>query len=294
MLSGVDRVQLAVADRAGAARGWVEILGAEHAGDDRVACLGALRSRYRLGDGWLELLEPDGAGPVDDALRVRGRSHLYAGGVSTPDVTALAAHLQARGVEPPSEGSQLFLDTAHTGGHGLRLVVSPAAASGSAAASAPVGRIDHLYEITNLVRDAGGTARHYAELFGLDTSSFCPIRSEEYGYDGILTLFDPDRLDRLEVITPRAPEKTMGRFFAKQGETLYMCFAETGELSAIEERVQELGVPHTRVPPPGERPGSPDTIFLHPPALGGMMLGLSRRTVAWVWSGHPERVERLP
>lgn len=30
------------------------------------------------------------------------------------------------------------------------------------------------------------------------------------------------------------------------------------------------------------------------PALGGMMLGLSRRRCAWTWFGHPEHVEVAP
>jgi hypothetical protein len=37
-----------------------------------------------------------------------------------------------------------------------------------------------------------------------------------------------------------------------------------------------------------------NTLFLHPSALGGPMLGLSRPTQAWQWSGHPERVEPRP
>jgi len=49
------------------------------------------------------------------------------------------------------------------------------------------------------------------------------------------------------------------------------------------------------VPPTGRREGAAaDTIFLHPPSLGGTMLGLSRPTLAWQWSGHPERVEAAP
>lgn len=288
MLTRVDRLQMAVPDRNAAADGWVRILGAEHAEDDRVECLGALRSRHRLGTGFVEFLEPDGAGPVADALAARGGTgHLYAGGMATPDVDALADHLRRQGVEPARERGQVFLDTAHTGRHGLRLVVSPDDPH------APVGRIDTLYEVTNLVRDYETAVKTYVALLGLDDKAFQPISSDEYGYEGTLTLLDDERLDRFEVITPTDPDKTMGRFFARFGECLYMCFAETGDPAAVEERALELGAPHTRVPPAGRRPGPPDTVFLHPPAIGGMMLGLSRRTVAWVWSGHAERAERI-
>jgi hypothetical protein len=34
-----------------------------------------------------------------------------------------------------------------------------------------------------------------------------------------------------------------------------------------------------------------DSLFIHPPVLGGVMIGVSRTTVAWMWSGHPDRVQ---
>jgi hypothetical protein len=73
-----------------------------------------------------------------------------------------------------------------------------------------------------------------------------------------------------------------------------MAFAESHALGAIEARARERGVGHTPEPPPEGREGGADTVFLHPDALGGMMLGLSRPTQAWQWSGHPERVEPRP
>ncbi len=288
MLTRVDRLQLAVPDRRAAAAGWVGLLGAEHEGDDRVAALGARRSTYRLGSGRVELLEPDGTGPVATAVAERN-GHLYAGGMSTHDLGALVAHLRTRGVEPPVEGDQVHLDADHTGGHGLRLVVSAGDRDGS---PSPVGMVDFFYEVTNLVRDAAGATSHYADLLGIDSSAFVPISSDRYGYSGALTLLDPDRLDRLEVITPDKAGSTMHRYFERFGESLYMAFAESGRLSAIAERVAESGAVAT-IERGDDGPGEhePNTIFLHPAALGGMMLGLSRRTLAWVWSGHPERVE---
>lgn len=286
MLSRIDRVQLAVPDASAAASGWVTLLGAEHDEDDRLPSLAAKRSRYRLGDGWIELLEPDGAGPVADAVSER-RGHLFAAGASTPDPEALLARLREHGVEPLQEGGQLHLDPAQTGGHGLRLVVSPDELLHH------VGAVDMLYEVTNLVHDAKATVERCALLFGLDAGAFVPIDSPHYGYDGTLTLFDPERLHRFEMITPHIPENTMGRFFGRFGESLYMAFAETGELATILERAREHGADHTEEPPQEKREGrGPDTVFLHPKALGGMMLGLSRRTWAWRWSGYPERVEK--
>src|SRR5690606_40214953 len=81
VLNRVDRVQLAVPDAEEAARGWISLLGAEKAGEDRIAGLGARRLKLRLGNGWVELLTPDGAGQIADAVSARG-AQLYAGGVT--------------------------------------------------------------------------------------------------------------------------------------------------------------------------------------------------------------------
>jgi hypothetical protein len=281
----VDRVQLAVADRRVAASGWIALLGAEHESDDRVSALGARRSTYRLGTGRVEILEPDGTGPVADAVSARG-GHLYAGGLTTSDMDSFLAHVRSRGVEPDVEGEQAHFDVAHTGGHGLRLVVS-ADHPGSA-----TGAIDHFYEVTSLVLDAPGASAHYADLFGLDASSFTSITSPHYGYAGTLTLFDPDRLDRLEVIAPDRPATTMGRYFARFGESLYMAFAETDQIATIAARAAEIGAGVTVEPPENRQDErGAHTMFIHPSSLGGMMLGLSRRDYAWRWSGRPEIAE---
>lgn len=286
MLTRIDRIQLAVPDRQAAAEGFLALLGAEPAGEDRVACLGARRSRLRLGEGAIELLEPDGAGPVQEAVRRRRGGHLFAAGAATPDLPALVAHLRTQGADPALEGDQAHVDPAATG-IGLRVVLSPDASQ------PPVGDVAFLYEVTLLCADAPRAVARCAEIFALDAGAFVPIASREYGYAGTLTLFRPDRLARFEVITPNDPAKTMGRFFTRFGETFYMAFAESAALAPIEERARDRGIGFTPVPP-GDRAGRPaDTLFLHPPALGGAMLGLSRPTLAWQWSGHPERVETI-
>jgi len=288
MLERIDRIQLAVPDRRAAARGWVALLGAEPAGEDRARALGARRSRYRLGTGWIEILEPDGAGPLADAVAARG-AHLFAAGASTRDLDALVARIRARGGAPRVENGQAFLAPEDSGAPGLRVVVS------AEPPGPPVGALDALYEVTGLVHDAPAAVASSAGRFGLDAGAFVPIASKPYGYDGTLTLFDPGRLDRFELITPRDPEKTMGRFFARWGECLYMAFAETGELAAIEERARAQEARFTVVPAPEQRDArGAHTLFLHPPALGGVMLGLSRRGWAWTWSGHPERAQAAP
>ena len=285
MLTRIDRVQLAVPDARAAASLWGEVLNAEPAGEDTVSSLAAKRTSWRIGEGWVEFLEPDGAGPVADAIARRGGAHLFAGGAATNDLDALYAHFERLGVKPLREGNQIFLDPANTGPGTPRTVIS------REEKLPRVGDLDWFYEVTLLVHDEDKASENYARLFGLNPENFVPIASEQYGYQGILTLFHPDRLGRFEVIRPLDFEKTMGRFFRKFGEALYMSYAESAKVLAIEERVKEKGLGHTVSPPDktAERPA--DALFLHPPTLGGMMLGISRPTMGWQWSGHPEWVE---
>jgi len=70
-----------------------------------------------------------------------------------------------------------------------------------------------------------------------------------------------------------------------------MAFAETPEMQRVETAVlaNEAGLTVGR--PEGRGAEQiPDEMWVHPPALGGMMLGISRPSMAWNWSGHPDRV----
>tara|TARA_R110000824_G_scaffold390760_2_gene587476 strand:+ start:161603 stop:162487 length:885 start_codon:yes stop_codon:yes gene_type:complete len=287
MLSKIDRVQLAVPDCEAAAKGWIELLDAVPDGEDRIAGLSARRFRLRIGTGIVELLEPDGRGAVAEAVAKRG-AHLFAAGASSADLVELADRLAAKGRTPLAEGGQLHLSEADTGITGLRMVLS------AAEERERVGLIDYLYEATVLSADTEGLTRQLNELMGLDERNYTEITSEVFGYRGTLTLFEDGHLDRLEVITPTIQGTTMERYFSKFGQSLYMAFAETSDIRVIEERAIATGAGHT-VDRPADRPShlAADQLWLHPRALGGMMLGLSRPTMAWTWSGAPERVEPL-
>lgn len=280
MLTRVDRVQVVVSDRAAAGVGYQRLLGAVTLHEDRIGGLAARRTVLQLGTSAIELLEPDGAGPVAEFL-ARTTGGLFAVGFATPDVAQLRAHLTARGVVAMDEGGQLFLAPESLRVPGLRAVIS-------AATDRPaVGLTRHLYEATLLVDDFATVVARVATIFGLDASHFVPIRSAEYGYEGVLTLFHPDRLDRMEIITPKEPAKTMGRLFAKRGACWYMCFAEADDLVPIRARLLEQAPTQWTGP---RDSATVESLFIHPPALGGVMLGVSRTTVAWTWSGHPDRV----
>lgn len=284
MLKDIDRVQLLVPDAAAAAGHWCNLLGAEEAGGGAVKALAAKRLSLRLGTSVVELLEPDGAGPAADALKARGRGHLFAAGVSAPDMAALERHLTARGTGFVAEGGQLHV-TLPVEGVPVRLVVSPHEDR------AAVGDVSFLYETTLLVADVPAAVKLFVETFGLDDAGFEAISSENFGYKGTLSLFNSARLHRFEIISPTDSEKTMGRYFAREGVSYYMAFCESAHLAKIEVRALAAGAGLTADRPEGRSADeTPDQMWLHPPALGGMMLGLSRPSMAWAWSGHPDRV----
>jgi hypothetical protein len=282
MLSRVDRIQVTSRDRRETARPWRRLLDAEVVREDVIKELAARRSVLRVGTSEVEILEADGPGPVAENVSAGGGG-LFAVGLATPDLAALRAHLGSQGVRYGAEGEQLFMSGEDLGIPGLRVVVS------ADRERQPEGLLRHLYEATHLTPDFAAASAGIAQRFALDASHFVPIRSERYGYDGTLTLFDPERLDRIETVQPFALDKTMGRFFDRRGPCLYMSYAESDEMGAIRERLLEQAPDDWT----GEREGAaPDGLFIHPKALGGLLLGVSRTTFAWTWSGSPDRVQR--
>jgi hypothetical protein len=281
MLTQVDRVQIVVSDGERTAASFERLLGAVRGREDRLASLAAKRYVLQLGQSEVELLQPDGSGRAADFL-ARTKGGLIAPGFAARDPGALRAHLKAQGVEAVEEGHQVFVPLDSIDLPGLYVVISPQAER------RPAGAVTSLYEATLLVKDFASTVRDVAALFALESQHFVPIRSEEYGYEGTLTLFDPQRLHRMEIITPNDASKTMGRFFARRGGPCwYMCFAEAEDLLPLRARLME----HAPAQWTGPQGDTVDSLFIHPPALGGMMLGVSRTSFAWVWSGHPEWVQ---
>ena len=278
MLECVDRVQIAVTDRAAAAQTFIDIFDGQMVKDDEVRVLGAKRRIVHAGTSEFELLEPNGVGPVQAYLNQWGEG-LFAAGFSTNDVAALASRLQSKGMQFTDEGGQLFIAPDQT--PGLRMVIS------QEVARPMIGLMRYLYEATNLISDHEAAASFYADRFGLDASRFVPIKSKQYGYDGQLTMFNPPaRLDRIELSHITDDTRPMGRFMTRRGgETLYMCYIEAEEIAPIVQRLDKRGMRYA-----GRDPQSPNPegIFLHPATLHGVLMGCSRTNLAWVWSGRPE------
>jgi hypothetical protein len=271
----VDRIQLAVPDRSAAAAAWERLLDAAVVREDRVALLASRRTVLAVGASEVELLEADGDGPV----RQSGPG-LFAAGFASDDLPALVDQLRSHGVEPTREGEQVFVAPESLDRQGLRVVLTPETRRRRQ------GLLSRLYEVTNLVANPVPWCETFARLFGLDARRFVPIRSEAYGYGGSLAMFREGELDRVEIVHPYDAEKTMGRYFQKRGPCLYMCYGESDRADEIRERARR----HAPDDWTGRHDGSVDNLFLHPRALGGVMLGVSRTTFAWTWSGAPERV----
>lgn len=285
MLTEIDRMLVATPDAEDAAARWRALLGAEDVGRDKLNSLGAKRLTLRAGRSEIEFLEPDGAGVVADELKRRGRAHVFAAGASTPDVAGVAQVAAAAGAKVHSADDRRYV-TVTIEGAPIRFVISDDVERES------VGDVDFLYEATVLAANQAKAVGQLTDVFGLDPSSFQTITSEKFGYTGVLTLFEAGRLHRFEVITPTDMTKTMGRFYGREGACFYMCFAESAKMHEIEQRAAERGDGQTIDRPDGRKPSeTPDQLWLHPQTLGGMMLGLSRPTMAWTWSGFPERVE---
>ena len=188
----IDRVQVVVADAEDAAKRWAALTGAVAVRQDALRGVAARRRVLALGESEVEILEPDGSGEAADFVAGTGGG-LYAAGVAVADVEATAARLEGAGVSVVREGPQLLLSPESLGIPGLRLVISPQAERSRR------GLARFLYEVTLLCADAPAATARFASLFGLDPRRFVPIRSAEFGYEGTLTLFAPDRLDRIEI-----------------------------------------------------------------------------------------------
>ncbi len=281
MLKRVDRVQIAVRDNASAERVVAEVFGGELLRRDDLSILRAKRSTMQAGSSLIELLEPDGAGPVADFL-AKYDGGLYGAGFSVDDLDAAARHLDTNGVRFELAAGQLYLDPKAM--FGINAMLSKHHERN------PVGAIKWIYEITNLVADWRAASERYAKIFNLDASKFSPITSPEFGYTGTLTLFNPpERLDRIEISQITDYEKAMGRFHRKRGDSLYMFFVETDDVDALAKRLEARGSKFA--PRPRDKAGMPE-LFIHPTAFNGVLVGVSRTEHAWTWSGDPERARR--
>ncbi len=270
MLTHIDRVQIVTANRAATAQQWYALLGAAHLRDDRLATLGATRTVIRMGTAEVEFLQPDGTGVVADFMQESGRGGLFAAGFATSDIAATRAHLLSRGVALTEETGQLFIPNTAVHGGGFRAVVTPHSDGPRA------GAMTRLHEVTFLTPDPQLSGASLVETFQLSKENFGTAESEAFGFAGIHVNLTAAHRDDIETVKPTNPDNAMGRFFARRGSALYMCFGESDDL----ERVRSLAMEHAPNDWTGPREGplKSGSIFLHPKPLGGVMLGVRAAT----------------
>jgi catechol 2,3-dioxygenase-like lactoylglutathione lyase family enzyme len=266
---------LAVRDRQQAALTFEGVLGARTIREDDLRLYSATRTVLQAGESQFELLEPAGDGALSAHLDRWGEG-IFAAGFSTDDPSLVARRMADRNLHFTEEAGQIFIGPDQT--RGMRTVIS------RPHENEPAGLISYIYEVTNIVDDHEESARFYADTFGLDASRFSPIKSEQWGYVGTLTLFNPpERLDRIELTQTTEPSLAMGRFYARRGQSIYMCYVEADDTGAIRDRLESRGDRYT-----AGRENGGGNLFIHPTALHGMLMGVSRKNLAWTWSGRPE------
>jgi catechol 2,3-dioxygenase-like lactoylglutathione lyase family enzyme len=275
MLSYVDRIQMVVPDRKVAVERWKAVFGAEQVSEDGSKHLNAHRTTVQAGRSLFEFLEPAGPGPIQEFREAWGQG-LYGVGFSTPDLATLAKRLTDKGEATIEEKGRIYLADARFGMPTVLVQDEP---------RDYVGHIRCVYEVTNPVTDWKEATGYYTGLFGLDETRYCPIGSRLYGYEGTLTLFEPpDRLDRVEVVQTYEGSGAMDRFYRKRGPSLYMCYIETDDVNGLAARLEANNLRYAA----GENRPDGTNIFIHPSALFGMLMGVSKTMYGWAWSGHPE------
>ncbi len=280
MITRLDRIQLAVPSRRETGALWERLFDASTIREDRLPTLGARRRVMRVGESELELLEADGLGQTAQHIS-RAPTPIMAVGLAVSDLASFRASLDARGVHHQVDGHQVWLSGEWIGVPGLRVVLT------QDETREPAGLLSRFYEVTHLMEGSSRAADRLAKVFDLDTSNYVPIESDDYGYRGTLARFRAERLDRIETVTPYDRDKTMGKFFARRGPCLYMCYAECAQVRALRTRL-EAEIPNLWV---GDRNVAvPDNLFIPPAALDRVLLGVSRESYAWGWSGAPEKV----
>lgn len=286
MFKKVDRILVAVRDLDEAENNYRNILGAVPLEDFESQYLNARVRRMAIGVSQVELCLPLGPGPVATRLEEKGEG-LVCGGVNTDDLDAFAKHLDERSIPYVRADGRIYPDGASL--YGLPLAVSATPSTPPARAGGPV---EYLYELTMVLKTSWNTvAQHYADSFGLDRANEVGITFARFGYEGSLLKFDSDHLDRIELSEAHDTAFPMGRYTAKHGDALYMCYIETDDLADIIARLEKHGRRYTRrTATPVERDG----LWTHPSALNGVLLGVSRTTLAWGWSGKPEWIRPLP
>ena len=188
MLDSLDHVVVAVADLAAAVRSTARMFGRPTSWHGEHPSAGTANALFRLDNTYLELLSPQGEGPLGNALR--GRLDTRGEGVvalafGTENATACAEAWQVAGLEPrgPEDGLGRDIDSGAIR-RWARLDASPAATRGTLvfaiehrspadvlpscpARTAPEASVTALDHVVVLSADIEATRAVYADKLGL-------------------------------------------------------------------------------------------------------------------------------
>ena len=285
MMDKVDRIIVVVNDLDNAEKNYSGILGAERLRDYHSTFLDGDVRVMQLGASQVELCQPTSDGLAASRLERSGEGLLF-GGVSVSNLDKFAAHLDAKGIEFTQADRRIYTNDDKL--YGLPLVVS---ASSSQSANQANPLTAYLYELTMVLKTQWSkVADDYTDYFQLDADRRVGITFPRFGYEGALLMFNDEHLDRIELSEAHDPAFPMGRFSAKHGDGLYMCYVETNDLAQVIERLEHQDAKYVRRT---RTPVEHDGLWVHPSALNGVLMGVSRKTLAWQWSGKPERVQPL-
>lgn len=287
MLKRVDRILVAVNDLDKAEKNYHEILGAARIKDFKSDYLNANIRLMALGSSEVELCAPSGEGPVKTHLGQFGEG-LIRGGVTTNDLNVFHQYLKDHKVGCIEADGRLYPEASDL--YNLPLVVSREPSTPNERTHGPV---NFLYELTLVLRSNWqDVATAYVDRLGVKREHMVNMNNSRFAYVGALMMFEPqqERLDRIELSEAHDEAFPMGRFSRKRGDALYMCYIETDDIADIIQRLDSRKLPWT---PRSSTSQERDGLWIPPSVLNGVLMGVSRTSHAWQWSGHPERVQPL-
>jgi hypothetical protein len=124
--------------------------------------------------------------------------------------------------------------------------------------------LERVDRVQLVVKDRQAAARTFGDLLGAQA-----VREEPSGYLGAARLVLARGSSEVELCEPSGPGP-VAEHLDSQGEGLMTAGFSTGDLAALER----------------------EGLWVHPSALCGLLLGISRTTVGWELSGQPARVAR--
>ena len=269
MFNNINGIQLATIDNALVSNQWQRLLSAQEVSQDSIDTLNAKRTILSIGNAKVELLEQLGSGPIANFLTKNPRGGLFSVGLSTVDLKEFTTSLDTKNISYTAAKEQIYIDQNLTSEGGLRVHVSTYEKNDIH------GLLNRFFEVSYLVSNPEAISSELATQLRLNQVTFDLTESSEFGFSGFHTYINESREDDIEVIHPLDETNAMGRFFNSRGAGLYMCFAESSNMNEIRSRANDIS--------PGgwigiqEESITPESAFLHPKLLGGVMVGVKAK-----------------